>query len=128
MLEEGPQCGHHMWLSLRMKNLAQSGTITTLSATQPGTGITAPATAYPYAWGASGNGACDLIGLRFQLDAAGAKAADFLGKPLDVKVEATDKAGHTVTTVRHITIASEMTISPGRSCSANGGPGGGGPG
>lgn len=128
-LEEGPQCGHHMWLSLRMKNLAQSGTITTLSASQPGTGITAPATAYPYAWGASGSGACDLVGLRFQLDGAGAKPADFLGKPLDIKVEATDKAGRTVTSVRHVTIAPEMTVIPGRNCSGGvgngGGPGGG---
>jgi hypothetical protein len=127
-LEEGPQCGHHMWLSLRMKNLAQAGTITTLSATQPGTGITVPATAYPYAWGPSGGGACDLVGLRFQLDVSDAKAADFLGQPLDLKVEAKDKAGHTVTSMRHVMIDTTMTLTPGRNCPGGPGPGGGDPG
>jgi hypothetical protein len=46
-----------------------------------------PATAYPYAWGPSDGGARDLVGVRFQIDASGAKASDFLGKPLDVKVD-----------------------------------------
>lgn len=124
-LEEGPQCGHHLWLSLRMKNLAQSGTITTLSATQPGTSLTVPATAYPYAWGASAGGGCDLIGLRMQLDSGAAKVASFLGKPLDITVEATDKAGHTVKSLRHVNIATEMTITPGRNCA--GGPSKGAP-
>jgi hypothetical protein len=116
MLEEGPQCGHHLWFSLRMKNLAQSGTITTLSATQPGSAITVPATAYPYAWGPSDGGACDLVGVRFQVDASGAKASDFLGKPLDVKVDLKDKAGHTATSTRRVNIATEMKIIPGRNC------------
>lgn len=115
-LEEGPQCGHHLWFSLRMKNLAQSGTITTLSATQPGSAIAVPATAYPYAWGPSEAGACDLVGVRFQVDASGAKASDFLGKPLDVKVELKDKAGHTATATRRVNIATEMKIIPGRNC------------
>jgi hypothetical protein len=116
-LEEGPQCGHHLWFSLRMKNLAQSGTITTLSATQPGSAITVPATAYPYAWGPSEAGACDLVGVRFQVDASGAKASEFLGKPLDVKVELKDKAGHTATATRRVNVASDMKLIPGRNCS-----------
>ena len=115
-LEQGPQCGHHLWLSLRMKNLAQSGTITTLTATQPGSAIVVPATAFPYAWGPSDGGACDLVGLRFQLDTGGAKAADFLGKPLDVTVQLEDKAGHTATATRHLNVATEIKIIPGRNC------------
>lgn len=67
-LEQGPQCGHHFWVALSMKNLAQSETVTTLRATQPGTGITVPATAYPYRWSDAPGGACELDGLRFQLD------------------------------------------------------------
>ncbi len=122
-LDEGIQCGHHFWLSLSMKNLAQQGTITTLSATQPGTGISAAGTAYPYRWNAESGGTCDLVGLRFQLDAGGQKIADFLGKPLDVTVEAKDKAGHTATAVRHITIDPVMNVIPGRNCA--GAPDGG---
>jgi hypothetical protein len=120
-LEEGAQCGHHLWFSLRMKNLAQSGTITTLSATQPGSAVTVPATAYPYAWGPSEAGACDLVGVRFQVDASGAKASDFLGKPLDVKVELKDKAGHTATGTRRVNVSAEMKVIPGRNCGGAGG-------
>lgn len=115
-LEQGPQCGHHVWLGLRMKNLAQSGTVTTVSATQPGTAVGVPATAYPYSWGPSDGGACDLVGLRFQLDTGGAKASDFLGKPLDVKIELKDKAGHTATATRHVNVAADIKILPGRNC------------
>lgn len=117
-LEEGPQCGHHVWLGLRMKNLAQSGTVTTVSATQPGTGVAVPASAYPYAWGPSDGGACDLLGLRYQLDSNGTPAADFLGKPLDVKIELKDKAGHTATATRHVNVAPQMKVIPGRNCGA----------
>jgi hypothetical protein len=124
-LEEGPQCGHHLWLALRMKNLAQSGTITTISATQPGSAIAVPATSFPYAWGPSEGGACDLVGLRFQVDNGGAKASDFLGKPLDVKVDLQDKAGHTATAIRHVNIASDMKVIPGRNCGMGGMNGGG---
>jgi hypothetical protein len=115
-LEQGPQCGHHLWLSLRMKNIAQSGTITTLTATQPGSTVAVPATAFPYAWGPSQGGACDLVGLRFQLDSGGATAADFVGKPLDVTVHLKDKAGHTATATRHVNVAAEIKIIPGRNC------------
>lgn len=115
-LEEGPQCGHHLWLGVRMKNLAQSGIVTTLSATQPGSAVVVPATAFPYAYGASAGGACELPGIRFQLDTGGAKAADFLGKPLDVKLDLKDKAGRTATVTRRVNVATEMKIIPGRNC------------
>jgi hypothetical protein len=49
-VQEGPQCGHHVWLALGMKNLAQFGTTTAVSATQPGSSVTVPLTAYPYAY------------------------------------------------------------------------------
>ena len=124
-LDEGIQCGHHFWLSLEMRNLAQSGTITTITATQPGTGIAASATAYPYAWSAGSGGACDLVGLRVQLDSGGTKISDLLGKPLDVKVEAKDKAGHTATAVRRVNIDPVMNIIPGRDCAGSQRDGGG---
>lgn len=115
-IEQGPQCGHHVWLSLRMKNLSQSGTITTLTASQPGSSLAVPATAFPFAWASSDAGACDLVGLRFQLDTGGAKASDFLGKPLDLKVEAKDKAGRIATSTRRVNIAADMKVTPGRNC------------
>jgi hypothetical protein len=107
-LEQGPQCGHHLWVGARMTNLQQSGTTTVLSAKQPSTGKIMPSTAYPYAYSAIDGGACELPGLRYQLDIAGVKASDLLGKPLDITVEASDKLGRKATVTRHVNVASTI--------------------
>jgi hypothetical protein len=109
VVECGPQGGHHIWLSLGMKNLSQFKTTTTVSATQPGSSVAVPATAYPYAWSPAADGSCGLVGVRFQLDVGAAKIADFLGKPLDVQVTAKDKAGHEATVVRHLQLPDTVT-------------------
>jgi hypothetical protein len=114
-LEQGPQCGHHVWVAVRMKNLAQSGTTTVLTASQPGSSITVPATAFPYTFGPSEGGACDLIGLRFQLD-LGVGVSALLGKPLDIKVDAKDKAGRSATATRRVNVADQVKVIPGRNC------------
>jgi hypothetical protein len=103
--ECGPQGGTHLWLGLRMSNLEQLGTITTISATQPGTSVTVPATAYPYSYSAVAAGGCELLGLRFRLDAGATQIADLLGKPLDISVNAKDKSGHDLTTIAHVNLA-----------------------
>ncbi len=105
-LEAGPQCGHHIWIATRMKNLQQSGTTTTISAVQPGSNLTVPPTAYPYAYAESA-GTCELPGLRFQVD-LGAKVAELLGKPLDITVEATDTLGHKATVTKKVNIAATV--------------------
>ena len=115
-LERGPQCGHHVWIAVRMKGLAQSGVVTTLSATQPSSSITVPATGYPFAYGSSEPGSCSIAGLRFQLDLAGAKASDFLGKPLDITVDATDKAGRKAKATKRVEIAPTVKVTPGPTC------------
>jgi len=115
-VERGPQCGHHVWLGVRMKNIAQSGTTTILSATQPDTGKTVPATAFPYAYVATEGGRCELPGLRFQLDLAEVKIVELLGRPLDITVEAKDRAGRSAKTVRHVQIAPEARIETSRPC------------
>jgi len=115
-LERGPQCGHHLWLAVRMKNLAQSGTTTVVNATQPGGGVSVPATGFPYAYAAADGGACEIAGLRFQVDVSGAQASAFLGKPLDLSIEATDKAGRKATAVRHVVVASDVKVTPGLPC------------
>jgi hypothetical protein len=111
-LERGGQGGHHVWLGVRMKSFSQFGTRTTISATQPGSSVTVPATAYPYAWAPGVDGSCDLVGIRFQVDASGAKAADFAGKPLDIVIELEDEAGHKATSTRRVNIATGITGLP----------------
>lgn len=109
-VQEGPQCGHHIWLAIQMKNLSQFGTITSVSATQPGSSVTVPSTTFPYAYEANG-AACELPGVRFQLD-LGSKIDQYLGKPLDIEVTAVDKAGRSTKATRHVNVASTFTKGP----------------
>lgn len=104
-IEMGGQCGHHLWLGVRMKDIAQRGTTTILSATQPGTSLTVPPTAFPFSYGARSDGTCELPGIRFQVDLGGAKVTDFLGKPLDITLEVKDKTGRKATTTKRVQIA-----------------------
>ena len=107
-LEQGPQCGHHVWIGARMTNLQEAGTTTVLSAKVPSTGKAVPATAYPYAYSLIDGGGCELPGMRFQLDIAGVKASDLLGKPLDITVEASDKLGRKAAITRHVNVAAAI--------------------
>ena len=107
-LEKGPQGGHHMYVALRMKNIKRSGSTTTLSATQPGTGIQAPPSTFVFTFDGDTGGYCKLYGLRFQLDALGTDLTQFLGKPLDVKVTVKDNAGNEGSGVAHINVSSTI--------------------
>jgi hypothetical protein len=100
----GPQGGTHIWISARMKNLKQLDSITTVSATQPGTGKELPASAFVYSYAKDGD-ACALTGLRLQFGAGGQGWQDFLGKPLDVKVEVAEQGGAKASAVAHVTVA-----------------------
>lgn len=107
-LEKGPQGGHHMYVALRMKNLKRSGSTTTLSGTQPGTGIQAPPSSFVFTFDPDEGGYCKLYGLRFQLDALGTDLNQFLGKPLDVKVTVKDNLGNVGEGVAHVNISSTI--------------------
>jgi hypothetical protein len=111
-VECGPQGGHHLWMALRMKDLSQSGTKTTFSAVVAGQTTTVPATSYNYVWSPSATGGCELLGVRFQLDVGGAPIDAFLGKPLDIKVEAEDRAGRKAVATKHLNISTNRTGGP----------------
>ena len=110
--ELGPQGGHHIWIAARMHNLKQSGSTTTITATQPGTGRTVPATAFVFTFDKDEGGFCKLYGLRFQLDAGGNDYKPLLGQPLDVTVTIKDASGSVGTNTSHITIAPTV-LCPG---------------
>ena len=108
--QTGPQGGHHIWVALRMQNLKQSGSTTTVTATQPDTGATVAPFSVVFTYQPDEGGFCKLYGLRFQLDANGADLNQFLGKPLDVKVEVHDTLGEDGSSVAHIAI--DPTVLP----------------
>jgi hypothetical protein len=102
--ETGPQGGHHIWIAVRMHDLKQSGSTTTVTATQPGTGATIPPFSVVFTYLPDEGGFCKLYGLRFQLDNQGVDYTQFLGKPLDVQVTVHDLLGEEGTAVAHVNI------------------------
>jgi hypothetical protein len=102
--ETGPQGGHHIWIAVRMQNLKQSGSTTTITATRPDTGATVAPFSVVFTYLPDEGGFCKLYGLRFQLDANGVDLNQFLGEPLDVKVEVHDLIGEDGSGVAHINI------------------------
>ncbi len=110
--ELGPQGGHHIWIATRMHNLKQAGSTTTITATQPGSGLVVPSTAYVFTFDRDEGGFCKLYGLRFQLDANGTDYKPLLGKPLDVTVTIKDPTGTIGTATSHINVAATI-LCPG---------------
>jgi hypothetical protein len=115
--ELGPQGGHHVWIAVRMKGLRQSGSRTILTATQPGTGLTVPPTAFVFTFDRDEGGYCKLYGLRFQLDSGAANLGEdykrFLGKPLDITVAVEDAGGLKAQGTAHIQIAPTILCPSG---------------
>ena len=104
----GPQGGHHLWIAVRMKNLKQSGSTTTVHAVQPGTNVAIPPSAFIFTFDQDEGGYCKLYGLRYQLDNGGIDYHQFLGKPLDVSIDVMDTTGAHATGVAHIDVDSTV--------------------
>jgi hypothetical protein len=108
--QTGPQGGHHIWIAIRMQNLKQSQSTTTVTAVQPGTGATVSPYSVVFTFLPDEGGFCKLFGLRFQLDANGVDYTQFLGKPLDVTVHVHDILGEDGSGVAHVNI--DTTVLP----------------
>ncbi|MGH7440809.1 MAG: hypothetical protein ACRENE_34445 [Polyangiaceae bacterium] len=94
-MEAGPQGGHHIWIATRQQNLSQMGTVTTITSTQPGTGLAGPRMAFVFTFEQDQGGFCKLYGMRYQVDVDGADYHQFLGKPLDLTISLKDPSGAT---------------------------------
>ena len=103
--EAGPQGGHHIWIATRMRNMKQAGTTTKIMGIQPDTHVAIPPTTLAFTYAPDEGGYCKLFGIRYQLDNEGIDYKQFLGKPLDVVVTATDPSGTTSTATAHIQVA-----------------------
>jgi hypothetical protein len=88
-VEAGPQGGHHIWVAIRMKNLHQSGSITSITGHFPDLGVDVGPFNVIFTFEQDEGGFCKLYGLRFQLDQAN-DITTLLGHPLDVTVKVTD--------------------------------------
>lgn len=106
-VEAGPQGGHHIWVAVRMKNLAQSGSITSVTGHFPDLGIDVGPFDVIFTFEPDEGGYCKLYGLRFQLD-QNTDIAPLLGHPLDVKVEITDPAGTVGDGTRKVVLSTDF--------------------
>lgn len=88
-VEAGPQGGYHIWVAIRMKNLAQSGSITEVTGHFPDLGYDVGPFDVIFTFDPDEGGYCKLYGLRFQLDQQH-DIQTLLGHPLDVHVKVTD--------------------------------------
>jgi len=89
-VEAGPQGGHHIWVAIRMKNLRQSGSITSVSGYFPDLDIELSPFNVIFTFDPDEGGYCKLYGLRYQLDGDGHPIETLLGHTLDVKVTVTE--------------------------------------
>ena len=110
----GPQGGHHVWIALRMTGLDRYGSTITITGQQPGGGLSVPPIVYEMAFDPDPAG-CALMGLRFQLD-GNQPLAGFLGKPLDVKVQVTDRRALGATAVAHVNIDTHVVCPTTTQC------------
>jgi hypothetical protein len=116
-MEAGPQGGHHIWIATRQQNLAQAGTTTTITSSQPG-GIAGPRMAFIFNFEQDQGGFCKLYGLRYQVDVEGADYHQFLGRPLDITVVLKDGTGATGTGHAHVNIDPTL-LCPSTASSCN---------
>ncbi|UQA59630.1 hypothetical protein [Polyangium aurulentum] len=106
-VEAGPQGGHHIWVALRMKNLRQSGTITTLTGEVPELGVSINPFTVIFTFDPDEGGYCKLYGLRFQID-GNLGVEQLLGKKLRITATVKDKDGDVGVGERWVTLSSDI--------------------
>jgi hypothetical protein len=91
-IEAGPQGGHHIWVAVRLKNLTQSGSITSLTGHLPELGYDVGPFNVIFTFDPDEGGYCKIYGLRFQLD-TDHDIQEMLGKTLELQASIKDKDG-----------------------------------
>lgn len=106
-LEAGPQGGHHIWVALRMKNLRQSGSITTLEGYVKELDMKVNPFAVIFTFDPDEGGYCKLYGLRFQLDGM-VPVDQVLGKTLEITATVKDKDGDVGVGKKWVTLSKDL--------------------
>jgi hypothetical protein len=106
-IEAGPQGGHHIWVAARIKNLRQSGSITTVGGEVPELGLELQPMKWVFTLDPDEGGWCKIFGLRFQIDLKN-EIEPLLGKQAKVKVTMKDGDGAVGTGERLVTLSSSI--------------------
>lgn len=89
-VEAGPQGGHHIWVAIRMKNLNQSASITTIQGFVPDLNLELSPFSVIFTFDQDEGGYCKLFGLRYQLDTNGVDIKTVLGHQVKLTVTVTE--------------------------------------
>ena len=107
-VEAGPQGGHHIWVAIRVKNLARSGSITSITGHFPDLGIDVGPFDVIFTFEPDEGGHCKLYGLRFQLD-QDHDIQTLLGHPLEVTAKVTDPEEDIGQGTRLVVLSEDLT-------------------
>lgn len=106
-VEAGPQGGHHIWISARVRNLGRSGSITEVGGEIPSLGLSLTPLKVVFTLDTDEGGWCKIFGLRFQLDVA-QDIEPMLGEPVEVYVKIVDVDGAEATDTQWFTLSSDI--------------------
>lgn len=106
-VEAGPQGGHHIWVAARIRNLLQSGSITSVGGEIPELGLSISPFVVIFTLSVDDGDYCKLFGLRFQIDVDGNPIQDLLGKQMKVIVTVEDKTGDIGVGERWVTLSTD---------------------
>jgi hypothetical protein len=106
-VEAGPQGGHHIWVALRLKNLTQSGSITSLTGHFPELGYDVGPFNVIFTFDPDEGGYCKIYGLRFQLD-IDHDIHEMLGKTFEITATIKDKDGDVGTGKKTVKLSSDI--------------------
>lgn len=106
-VEAGPQGGHHVWVAVRMKNLTQSGSVTSVTGHLPELGYDVGPFNVIFTFDPDEGGYCKLYGLRFQLDTEH-PIEEMLGKTLEISVSVKDKDGDVGTGSQTVKLSNDI--------------------
>jgi len=106
-IEAGPQGGHHVWVAVRLKNLTQSGSITSLTGKFPDLGYEVGPFNVIFTFDPDEGGYCKIYGLRFQLDTQH-DIQEMLGKKLEITATVTDKDGDVGIGKKTVTLSNDI--------------------
>lgn len=109
-VEAGPQGGHHIWVAVRMKNLHQSGSITTVSGHVEELDLDLSPLNVIFTFDQDEGGYCKLYGLRYQLDTNGVDVHTLLGKQVRVRATITEGKGSSVGTGERLVTLSDTIL------------------
>lgn len=106
-VEAGPQGGYHVWVAARMKNIAQSGSVTDLSGSFVEIDYSPPPMSVIFTFDPDEGGFCKVYGLRFRLDDEDHPIETLLGKSLQLTVHIRDQDGDEASSTRTIKLSDD---------------------